>query len=216
MEITASLNDGATTVGLPESLTSFIIGHQPAFHQLHKREFSPRTFSSGCTDNFAIFAFLAFLLTVLDLIMEMQGMKRRKRETITSSIDYEQNQITKNATVATYTLLRGFLNAEATENEDCRMLFFCESGSETASYGPVAKKIATLAGHKVMELLGSQEVENALLEGLNKRPCSYHCREMPESYRHPGQIITELKEEQGTHQMLLDAIDKAWTRKLTK
>ena len=41
-----------------------------------------------------------------------------------------------------------------------------------------------------MELLGSQEVENALLEGLNKRPCSYHCREMPESYRHPGQIIT--------------------------
>ena len=26
----------------------------------------------------------------------------------------------------------------------------------------------------------------------------------------------ELKEEQGTHQMLLDAIDKAWTRKLVK
>ena len=41
-----------------------------------------------------------------------------------------------------------------------------------------------------MELLGSQEVENALLEGLNKRYCSYHCREMPESYRHPGRIIT--------------------------
>ena len=41
-----------------------------------------------------------------------------------------------------------------------------------------------------MELLGSQEVENALLEGLNKRSCSYHCREMPESYRHPGRIIT--------------------------
>jgi hypothetical protein len=41
-----------------------------------------------------------------------------------------------------------------------------------------------------MELLGSQEVENALLEGVNKRSCSYHCREMPESYRHPGRIIT--------------------------
>ena len=76
----------------------------------------------------------------------MIGMKRRKRETITRSIDNEQNQITKNATVATYTLLRGFLNAEATENEDCRMLFFCESGLETAAYGPVANKIATLAG----------------------------------------------------------------------
>ena len=76
----------------------------------------------------------------------MLGMKRRKRDTITRSIDNEQNQITKNATVATYTLLRGFLNAEATENDDCRMLFFCESGSETATYGPVAKKIATLAG----------------------------------------------------------------------
>ena len=29
-------------------------------------------------------------------------------------------------------------------------------------------------------------------------------------------LQTELEEEQGTHQMLLDAIDKAWTRKLVK
>ena len=88
----------------------------------------------------------------------MLGMKRRKRETITRSIDTEQNQITKNATVATYTLLRGFLNAEATENDECRMSFFCESGSETATYGPVAKKIATLAGYESKFPLSTKQI----------------------------------------------------------
>ena len=76
--------------------------------------------------------------------MEMQGMKRRKRDT-DFSVTIEKNQTTKNATIATYTLLRGFLNAAATNNDECQMLFFCESASETAKYGPVSNKIATLA-----------------------------------------------------------------------
>ena len=43
----------------------------------------PRTFSSGCNDAFSVFGFLAFLLALLDLIMELNmmaaGRKRRKR-----------------------------------------------------------------------------------------------------------------------------------------
>ena len=38
MEISASLLDGPTIIGLPESLTAFIIGHQHENHQLQKRE----------------------------------------------------------------------------------------------------------------------------------------------------------------------------------
>ena len=110
---------------------------------LFDSRFSPRTFSSGCNDNFAIFAFLAFLLTVLDLIMEMQGMKRRRRDLDTTQILHDETS--KNATVATYTLFRGFLNAVASDNDQCQMLFLCESGLETANYGKAATKIATLA-----------------------------------------------------------------------
>ena len=105
--------------------------------------FSPRTFSSGCNDNFAIFAFLAFLLTVLDLIMEMNGMRRRRRDTDRTQILHDETD--KNATVATYTLFRGFLNAVAADNDQCQMLFLCESGLETVPYGKTAVKIATLA-----------------------------------------------------------------------
>ena len=74
-------------------------------------------------------------------------MRRRRRDTATSQI--LQNESGKNATVATYTLFRGFLNAVATDNDQCQMLFLCESGLETAPYGRVAVKIATLARYLI-------------------------------------------------------------------
>ena len=70
-------------------------------------------------------------------------MKRRKRDINESQI--VQNEIEKNATIATYTLFRGFLNAVASDNDQCQKLFLCEGGLETAPYGKTAIKIATLA-----------------------------------------------------------------------
>ena len=60
-------------------------------------------------------------------------MKRRRRDIDTTQILHDETS--KNATVATYTLFRGFLNAVATDNDQCQMLFLCESGLETSNYG---------------------------------------------------------------------------------
>lgn len=35
----------------------------------------------GCSDSFSVFGFLAFLLALLDLILELQGNRRKKRDT---------------------------------------------------------------------------------------------------------------------------------------
>ena len=52
-------------------------------NNITKRESQPRTFSSGCNDAFSVFGFLAFLLALLDLIMELNAtpapVGRKKR-----------------------------------------------------------------------------------------------------------------------------------------
>ena len=73
-DYTASLSHGGTHIGIPDSLVKVFLSRS-----IQKRgtytEYEARQFSSGCQDNFAIFAFLAFLLTVLDLVLEMQARK---------------------------------------------------------------------------------------------------------------------------------------------
>ena len=49
-------------------------------HNLTRTEFQPRTFSSGCNDAFSVFGFLAFLLALLDLILELNMAKKRRRK----------------------------------------------------------------------------------------------------------------------------------------
>ena len=50
------------------------------------------------------------------------------------------------------------------------------------------------------------------MKGLEEKSCPYKCKQLPESYRHPGQIITELEDEEAAHQLLITAMDKAWKR----
>lgn len=105
---------------------------------------SARGYSSGCNDDFAIFAFLAFLLTVLDLIMELQGgmMKRKKRE-----IELKSDLTAKNSTLAAYSLFRGFLNAIDSDgdNLECATMFLCEAESEASKFGKIGKILTSLS-----------------------------------------------------------------------
>ena len=98
-------------------------------------------YSSGCQDNFAIFAFLAFLLAVLDFVMEMQGGNKKKRST---SNVLQESDLSRNATLASYAIFRGFMNTISTENEQCQLLFTCESGIEVSQYGEIGEEIAIL------------------------------------------------------------------------
>lgn len=103
---------------------------------------SARGYSSGCQDDFAIFAFLAFLLTVLDLILELQGgmMKRKKRE-----FELKSDSTTRNSALAAYSLFRGFLNAIDSDEFDCATLLLCEAGLEASKFGDVGRLLTSLS-----------------------------------------------------------------------
>ena len=115
------------------------------------REYSEaqsRQFSSGCQDNFAIFAFLAFLLTVLDLVLEMQGgagRKKREEDPTLSSSSMLNNVVGRNATLVTYSLFRGFLNSVDANHHHCKMKYICEGAEESLKYGYIAPKMINLS-----------------------------------------------------------------------
>ncbi|KAK4293132.1 hypothetical protein Pmani_034147 [Petrolisthes manimaculis] len=53
----------------------------------------------GCTDSFSVFGFLAFLLALLDLILELQAMNtttRRRRETQHNTLYYDPDETQHN------------------------------------------------------------------------------------------------------------------------
>ena len=60
---------------------------------IQKAEFQPRTFSSGCNDAFSVFGFLAFLLALLDLILELNMNKRRRKRFSPNSLIETGNKI---------------------------------------------------------------------------------------------------------------------------
>ena len=116
-----------------------------------------RQFSSGCQDNFAIFAFLAFLLTVLDLVLEMQGGaagggKRRKRSDL-SQLSFIGNEDGRNATLVSYALFRGFMNSIDADSYHCKVKYICEGAEESLKYGHLAPKIINLTRYSCFESL---------------------------------------------------------------
>ncbi|XP_063866318.1 uncharacterized protein LOC135103678 isoform X2 [Scylla paramamosain] len=107
----------------------------------------------SCTDSFSIFGFLAFLLALLDLVMELQNMNetgRRRRE----ATDEAENEVTdltcqdlemQEAASASYSLLRGFLNALAAQDQECANKFVCEGAEEAAAAGPLGEVVSRVA-----------------------------------------------------------------------
>ena len=75
----------------------------------HGNHSTPR--QAGCDDPFAIFGFLAFLLALLQLLLD-SGDGRRKRSVTRCQVSREQeiNPELREASLAVYTLLQGFLN----------------------------------------------------------------------------------------------------------
>ena len=105
--------------------------------------FRARTFSSGCFDAFTVFAFLAFMLALLDLILELQMQRRKRRSLDEATNDHEI--LNRNATLASHFMMRGFLNTLDSPNQSCAQKLFCQGVQEASKLGLVGKEIANIS-----------------------------------------------------------------------
>ncbi|XP_063866316.1 uncharacterized protein LOC135103678 isoform X1 [Scylla paramamosain] len=157
----------------------------------------------SCTDSFSIFGFLAFLLALLDLVMELQNMNetgRRRRE----ATDEAENEVTdltcqdlemQEAASASYSLLRGFLNALAAQDQECANKFVCEGAEEAAAAGPLGEVVSRVASQNAASWLLKvnstlfADAEEAGQAGARKEGCALRfsqCLAVPLAYRYPG------------------------------
>ena len=142
-DYTASLSHGGTHIGIPDSLVKVFLSRSIQKRDTYT-EYEARQFSSGCQDNFAIFAFLAFLLTVLDLVLEMQARrKKRSEDNLMARSSILSNEVGRNATLVTYSLFRGFMNS-VDAMPKCKMKHICEGAQESLKYGYIAPKMINL------------------------------------------------------------------------
>lgn len=125
------------------------------------------SWSGGCNDAFSGFGFLAFLLALLDLILELNNDaagRRRRRDAASAFVGSSPERLfvtnglksdpeMEKASSACYSMYRGFLNALAATEEVCAKRFLCEGASEAASQGRLGRMIATVASENAVSWL---------------------------------------------------------------
>lgn len=159
----------------------------------------------GCTDSFSVFGFLAFLLALLDLILDLQAnnadnnarhLRSAERERSNSQDPTcQENAEMQQATSACYSLLRGFLNSLAAEDGECAKRFMCEGAEEAATAGPIGEVIANVASLNAGSWLSKVNttkfsgVGDAGQNGAKLRGCAWRyseCYGLPSAYRYPA------------------------------
>ncbi|XP_064080689.1 uncharacterized protein LOC135197566 [Macrobrachium nipponense] len=165
----------------------------------------------GCTDSFSVFGFLAFLLALLDLILDLQmnmaaggggagGRSIRSPGGVHQAsgrppLTCQDNAELQQATSACYSMLRGFLNALASDDPECAERFLCEGAEEAAAAGPVGEVIASVASLNAGSWL--QKVNATLFAGVTEAGesgaksggCAFRysrCFGLPDAYRYPA------------------------------
>ncbi|XP_042876680.1 uncharacterized protein LOC122256196 [Penaeus japonicus] len=159
--------------------------------------------SGGCNDAFTGFGFLAFLLALLDLILELQDGNRRRRSVPNdlglgpeafTTMALESGPEAQGAAAACYSLHRAFLNALATRDGECARRFMCEGAEEAAASGPLGRMIATVASANAASWLTKENatlykgVEEAGAVGAAGGACGMkysQCFGLPPLYRFP-------------------------------
>lgn len=178
------------------------VGLPPSLHQLlHNHSDEQGTARGGCDDGFGVFGFLAFLLALLDLLLELgdDGRKKRSAEGV-CKVPNPHPQV-REGTLAALSMLRGFLNAveplEETDSQECAALALCEATSEAAKQGEVGRVVAQAAGANAASWLskaagvgGEKALKEAAQAGLAGDLCGrWICKERPHHYRHPATIL---------------------------
>ncbi|KAK7084970.1 hypothetical protein SK128_021013 [Halocaridina rubra] len=173
-------------------------------------------FSGGCNDAFSVFGFLAFLLALLDLILEFgsEDTNRKRRETESHERYFPEDMFTTNrlrtnpdivrASSACYSMYRGFLNALAATDHECAKRFLCEGAQEAASQGRLGSLIAAVASENAATLLRNtnitkyRDVVTGGLTGAGGGSCERafsHCLTLPSVYRYPRVHMTDANED---------------------
>ena len=98
----------SASLGIPASFHRFVssLGHEEGF--------TAREGGYGCDDPFAIFGFLAFLLALLQLLVDSGGgEERRKRSTNQCNHEeaFKTNPDVREGVLGAYIMLQGFLNS---------------------------------------------------------------------------------------------------------
>ncbi|XP_042221012.1 uncharacterized protein LOC121865562 [Homarus americanus] len=158
--------------------------------------------SGGCNDAFSGFGFLAFLLALLDLILELQnntGTRRRREAGDWSGGEdllslHLEDPRSHRAAAACYSMYRGFLNALSTTDGDCAKRFLCEGAEEAASTGKLGQMIANVASVNAATWLTRENATrykgtaDAGLAGAAGAICAVRfsqCFSLPSNYQYP-------------------------------
>ncbi|KAK8390740.1 hypothetical protein O3P69_010447 [Scylla paramamosain] len=167
---------------------------------------------AGCNDAFSVFGFLAFLLALFDLIMELQNnmnMTRSVRdvsawegraseflaEHLLPISSQENGEEPQQAAAACYSMLRGFLHGMTTTDAVCAEKFVCEGADAAAATGAFGQVIAKVVSRNAGGWLARgreaqyEGVSEAGLAGARGESCAEKypaCLEYPSFYSHPG------------------------------
>ena len=116
--------------------------------------------SSGCTDAFSVFGFLAFVLALLNLLMTGNdggdGSRRRKRRETTAdhfSRHFKEDlpanvfpgksrpdpEMLRSGLLSGHQLLQGFLRALDCPDQSCSRRTLCQAATQTADLGLVGQ-----------------------------------------------------------------------------
>ena len=95
--------------------------------------------------------------------------------------------------LASYNMLRGFLNAMDAQNIDCANYFICEAASESAKLGQFGQVMAKVASSNAQAWLSNISLElfngttQAGLHGIGKKSCfdKFPCYKTAKSYKKP-------------------------------
>ena len=145
---------------------------------------------SGCNDAFSVFAFLAFLLALLQLIQDNGGGRKKRSEECHHMAQPEKR--VREGMLAAHIMFQGFLNSVGSQNKHddrCANWAMCEAGREARKVGRVGEVVAIVARHNAEKYLSKmknvrwkQVVENEDIECEKLFKCSHK----PPHYRFPG------------------------------
>ena len=174
----------AANFSLPQGLQLFLSSLE------QEETFTARDGGYGCDDPFAIFGFLAFLLALLQLLVDSGGEERRKRSANKCREDHliRATPEIREGVLGAAIMFQGLLNSMDTASSICEEYVVCEAAQESARLGVVGGIIGRVGSTNIGGWLGGGKgVTKAGNLGVMGGDCAaiFPCDETPPHYKFP-------------------------------